>query len=399
MTTKRHREWTNWSGSLRFTPAEIALPKSEDELADIVRKASEEHRNMRVAGAGHSSMPLVETREVLVSLEKMKGVVSHDCDRGRVTILPGMSVGEAGKALLDLGLAMHNTGDVDIQLLSGAIGTGTHGSGWTLRNLSWMLAGTRLVTASGEVREYSVDTDPDFMSAARVALGALGIFSTLTLQLQPAYKLLRREWCTTVEPALTHLDELIHENRHFDMYWYPRSDQVKLRIANEPGSGMQEVPWAKCVKEEQGWVSEILPRHRDLKFDEMEYALPAEAGPECFREVRDRIRKKHRQYVGWRVFYRTVAGDDTWLSPCFGRQSVTIAILQNVGLEYWSYFKDIEPIFRAYGGRPHWGKKHTLTANELRPLYPCWGAFQQVRRELDPEGLFLNDYLKKLFGL
>jgi FAD/FMN-containing dehydrogenase len=399
MTKKRHQEFVNWSGSLRFTPEVLAKPKSEKELATLVHDAAAAGRTVRVVGTGHSSMPLVETREVLVSLEKMKGLVSYDCDRSRATILPGMTVGEAGKALLDVGLAMHNTGDVDIQLLSGAISTGTHGSGFELPNLAWMLAGMRLVTGTGEVREYSVDTDPEFMNAARVSLGTLGIFSALTLQLCPAYTVKRREYFTTVDPALEHLDELIHGNRRFDMYWYPRSDEIKLRTANEVGRGMEDIPWAKRVKDEEGWVSEVLPRHRDLRFDEMEYALPAEAGLACWKEVRKRVRKRHRQYVAWRVFFRTVAADETWLSPFYQRQSVTIAILQNVGLEYWSYFKDIEPIFRDHGGRPHWGKKHTLKAPELRPLYPRWDDFQRVRSELDPGGTYLNSYVKELFGL
>ena len=398
MTKTHNQEWTNWSGSLRFTPAVHAEPKSEEELAAVVRDAVRDGCKVRIAGAGHSSVPLVETKEVLVSLGKMKGVIDHDTTRNRATILPGMSVGEAGTALQKIGLAMHNTGDVDIQLLSGAIGTGTHGSGWKLANLSWMLAGVRMVTASGEVQEYSVDDDPDFMNAARVGLGSLGIYSALTLQLEPAYQLFRREWCARVGTALENLDELIQRNRHFDMYWYPRADQVKLRIANIPGSGMTEVPWAKCVKEEQGWVNGVLPRHRELRFDEMEYALPAEAGVACFKEVRERVRKKHRQYVGWRVFFRTVAADEGWLSPCHGRQTVTIAILQNAQLEYWRYFKDIEPIFRAHGGRPHWGKKHTLKAGELRPLYPRWDDFQRVRREKDPGGVFMNPYLEELLG-
>jgi FAD/FMN-containing dehydrogenase len=70
-----------------------------------------------------------------------------------------------------------------------------------------------------------------------------------------------------------------------------------------------------------------------------------------------------------------------------------------VGLEYWAYFKDIEPILRAYGGRPHWGKKHTLTAAALRPLYPRWDDFLRLRAEMDPAGTFLNPYLKELLGL
>ena len=393
------KSWQNWSGSLRFTPGQIVCPASEDELVRVVRHATGASKTLRVVGAGHSSMPLVETADILVSLERMKGVIAHDPGQCRATILPGMSVDEANTALLALGLAMHNTGDVDVQCVSGAIGTGTHGSGIGLGNLSCMLAGVRIVTAEGVVRDYSIDRDPDMLDAARVALGSLGIFSALTLQLQPAYKLLRHEWCADLETALTHFADLVHANRHFDMYWYPRSDEVKLRTANEPGRGMTMIPWAKQLKEELGWVGEILPRHRTLKFDEMEYAVPAEAGIECFKEVRRLVLERHRQYVGWRVLYRTVAADGGWLSPFHGRTSATIAILQNVGLEYWAYFKDIEPIFRAYGGRPHWGKKHTLVAGDLRPLYPRWDDFLRVRAEMDPAGIFLNSYLTRLLGV
>jgi FAD/FMN-containing dehydrogenase len=394
----KHELW-NWSGSMRVAPSHIARPSSEDELAELVRSAAGEGKTVRVMGAGHSSTPLIDTRDTVVSLEKMKGVTAHDAPRCRATILPGMSVDEASKALLELELAMHNTGDVDVQFVSGAIGTGTHGSGIEQGNLSWMLAGMRMVTADGSVREFSVDTDPEFLDAARVGLGTFGIFSALTLQLQPAYKLLRHEWCADLEPVFAHFDELVYGNRHFDMYWYPRSDEVKLRTANQPGRGMTELPWAKQLKEELGWVGEILPRVRTLKFDEMEYAVPAEAGVECFKEVRRRVLERHRQYVGWRVLYRTVAADGGWLSPFHGRASATIAILQNVGLEYWAYFKDIEPIFRAYGGRPHWGKKHTLKAADLRPLYPRWDDFLRQRSQMDPAGVFLNPYLKELLGI
>jgi FAD/FMN-containing dehydrogenase len=392
-------ELRNWSGSIAFTPSQITRPRSEEELAEVVGNAAGKGKTLRVVGAGHSSMPLVHTPDILVSLEKMKGVTAHDVERCRATILPGMSVDEANKALLELDLAMHNTGDVDVQLVAGAIGTGTHGSGIQLGNLSWMLAGMRMVTAAGNVREVSVDGDPEFLDAARVALGTLGIFSALTLQLQPAYKLLRHEWCADIEQVFAHFDELVGGNRHSTCMWYPRSDEVKLRTANQPGHGMTAIPWAKRLKEELGWVGEILPRHRTLKFDEMEYAVPVAVGVECFKEVRRRVLDRHRQYVGWRVLYRTVAADGGWLSPFYGRASATIAILQNVGLEYWAYFKDIEPILRAYGGRPHWGKKHTLTAAALRPLYPRWDDFLRLRAEMDPAGTFLNPYLKELLGL
>lgn len=145
-----------------------------------------------------------------------------------------------------------------------------------------------------------------------------------------------------------------------------------------------------------GWGHEVLSKERHLRYDEMEYALPAEAGPTCFQEVRQRVKAKWRQFVGWRVLYRTIAADDTYLSNAYGRETVTLSLHQNTSLPYWDYFRDLEPIFLAYGGRPHWGKKHTLKAAQLRELYPEWERFQALRQRMDPEGRFLNPYLRAL---
>lgn len=388
--------WTNWSGSLQFTPASIAEPNNEEELAALVRRAAEAKGTVRVAGAGHSSSSLVATDDVLVSLAKFQGLVSHDSARQQAVLRSGMTVHDAGKAFLDVGLATHNTGDVDVQTLAGAIGTGTHGTGKKLQNLSAMLIGARMVNGLGQIVEYNIEQHPDILRALRLSLGILGIFTTIRVQLVPAFQLHRREWCAHIDNCLANLDHLIEENRNFDFYWYPRSDEVKLRTLNSPGAGSRGLPFAKVVKDYTGWSNEVLPRHRELKFDEMEYALPQEAGIECFREVRERVKKKWRKIVGWRVLYRTIAADDAYLSSYYRRDSVTISLHQNAGLSFWEYFTDIEPIFRAYGGRPHWGKKHTLKAHDLRPLYPEWDRFLEIRRMLDPEGVFLNSYLREL---
>jgi FAD/FMN-containing dehydrogenase len=387
-------EWRNWSGSLRFTPAAIETPQNEEELSEIIHDAATLNRKVRVAGAGHSSSPLVETRDVLVSLEHFKGLVSYDQDKHEATLRAGMTVHEAGQALLQVGLALPNTGDVDVQTLSGAISTGTHGTGRTLRNLSDGLIGVKMVNGRGEIVDYSSKKDPEFFCAARVSLGTFGIFTEITLKLQAAFTLERREYCASYDYCMEHLDHFIDNNRNFDFYWYPRRDETKLRIMNPPGEGDQKLDGARLVREDKGWSADILPRTRELKFDEMEYALPADAGRECFQEVRKRVLAKHRRIVGWRVLYRTVAADDVYLSPAYERPTITISLHQNAGLEFWSYFKDIEPIFQAYGGRPHWGKKHTLTA--LWKCYPMWQRFQEIRRDIDPDGRFLSAYLRKM---
>jgi FAD/FMN-containing dehydrogenase len=161
------------------------------------------------------------------------------------------------------------------------------------------------------------------------------------------------------------------------------------------------LPYAALVEDRTGWAHEILPKHSNLpyRFDEMEYALPFEAGVSCFQAVRERVKARWRASVGWRVLYRVVAADDAYLSTAHGRLSVNISLHQNAELPFWDYFRDIEPILRDHGGRPHWAKKHTLRGTDLQPLYPMWDRFLAQRQRLDPDGVFLTPYLRDLLGL
>jgi FAD/FMN-containing dehydrogenase len=347
-------------------------------------------------GAGHSSSPIFVTDNVIVSLSDFAGMTDHDTDQCLATFRPGTTLHDAGNQLHEVGLAFHNLGDIDQQTIAGAFSTGTHGSGHDLKNLASLLIGGRILTGEGSVCEFSLESDPELTRAAQVSLGALGILTELRLRPIPAYKLHRQEWCTQIDTLLEQLPELIAGNRGMDFYWYPRSDEAKIRLLNIPGEGTTELPYARLVQDTTDWSHCTIAQVRELKFEEMEYALPAENGVACFQAVRERVKAKHRHIVGWRVLYRTVAPDDAFLSPACGRQTVTISLHQNAPLPYQAYFDDIEPIFRSFGGRPHWGKKHSLTANELRPLYPEWDRFQAVRRELDPDGVFLSDPLRRL---
>jgi FAD/FMN-containing dehydrogenase len=188
--------WANWSGSLRFRPERIEKPADEEQLCAVVHRAADERRTVRVVGAGHSSSALVETKDVLVSLERMRGLESHDRDRCEAWVRAGTTVHESGQYLGEVGLSLHNTGDVDVQTLVGALGTGTHGSGRRLGNLSSVLIAARVVTAAGEVVELSAEDDPELIRAARVALGSLGVYAAVRVRLVPAFRLRRREWCT-----------------------------------------------------------------------------------------------------------------------------------------------------------------------------------------------------------
>jgi FAD/FMN-containing dehydrogenase len=392
------REWpgVNWSGSVPFRAEQVA-PESEQSLARLVQEARERGGVIRTLGAGHSSSEaLLMSDGILVRTRAFAGIERVDAGAREAWVGAGTTLDAVGQGLLEKRLALCNYGDVDVQTIGGAIATGTHGSGKRLQNLATMLVGARIVTGTGEIRKFSIESDPAEIRGLRVSLGALGICTSVRLSLVDAYELHRREWCLPFEPAMAQFDAIAAVCRNVDMYWYPRSDGVKLRTLDRPGEVPERVDAAKLEREECGWAADVLPRTRELKFEELEYAMPAEAGPECMRAVRHRVKARHRREVAWRVLYRTVAADDAFLSPAHGRDVVTISLHHNAGLPYEAYFSDVEPIFRSHGGRPHWAKKHSLNADALRRLYPKWDDFMRLRGQLDPDGVFMSRGMRSL---
>jgi L-gulonolactone oxidase len=136
---------------------------------------------------------------------------------------------------------------------------------------------------------------------------------------------------------------------------------------------------------------------RRVRFVEMEYGLPRAALPEAFtalRQILDRLPFK----VVFPVEMRVSAGDDIWLSHGYGRDNAYIAIHQYVGMPYEPYFRAFERVAGDLGGRPHWGKLHWRTAEDLRPGYPHFDDFLAVRDRLDPDRVFANGYTERIFG-
>jgi FAD/FMN-containing dehydrogenases len=388
--------WTNWSGDIHFEPSIAMAPSSEEELRQIVCRAIEHGQTIRAMGARHSCSPLIKTNQVLLSLENFKGLHGHNAQQQLATVGAGATVEEIGEDLFAVGLGMINTGHINQQQIAGAISTGTHGAGKKLTNLSGQVAGIRMITGTGEIKEYNETDHPRIMQALKVSLGSMGLFTQVTLKSLPAFQLHRRQYCASTDDCLHHLQQLMEENRNFCFYWYPRRDDVSLRLWNFPGQGTQQLPYARLYKEYTGWGKDVLPTSHSLKYNELEYALEAQTAPACFTAIRKRVLEKHRSQVAWRILYRPIAADDAWLSNAYQRDIVAITIHQHATLPYRDYFNDIEQILQHYGGRPHWGKKHSLKAAQLRRLYPMWQPFQDLRTAFDPHGVFLNDHLTEI---
>jgi len=171
----------------------------------------------------------------------------------------------------------------------------------------------------------------------------------------------------------------------------------------------ERLPWLRgylvnsALKDALGPVSERVNRSyevfgnlRNVRFNEMEYSVPAKDGLECLQEILYTIKKKKIDVV-FPIEYRYVKQDDIWLSQFYQRDSCAISCHNFADRGYQQYFAALEPIFLKYDGRPHWGKIHTLTANDFAEKYPHWDDFKRVRSELDPDGLFLNAHIKQLF--
>jgi FAD/FMN-containing dehydrogenase len=392
--------WQNWSGSLKFRPTSIEHPGDEAGVVDLVKRARDARETLRVIGSGHSASEILPTAGKLIRLDRLHGLAHCDREALTASAFAGTRIDQLGNALLRVDLEMPNFGDVSSQTIAGALSTGTHGTGPRFTNLSGTLVGGRLVTGCGEILEFSEESDPDLVRAARVSLGVLGIFTQVQLRLLPAYKIERREYWTTYDRCRDRLEHLARDNQHFDFYWYPRSDRIKLRLLNPPGGGTRDLGDARLDEVRSGWAHAMIPKHTGiaLRFEECEYHFAHESGLACFDELRQHVLRKWRAIAGWRVLVRWIAPDDAYLSPCHGRESISVSVHQNAPLEYWPYFRAMEEIYCRHGGRPHWAKKHSPRGAALRALYPGFAAFARIRRRLDPDGVFLNEYFRELFA-
>ncbi len=426
--------WQNWSGSVTARPESIRYLETLDEVVAIVREARARGTTVRAVGAGHSFTPLAQTDGVLVSLARYAGLEAVDPAARRATVRAGTTLRALGELLRAHGLAQENLGDVDPQSIAGAISTGTHGTGITLGSVATQVVALTLVTGTGEVVHCSEEQNRELFKAAQVSLGALGIIVSVTLQLVPAYRL---AYTWRREPLARTLERLEAEreaNRHFEFYWFPYSPWAlvkRMNITQEPARGAGLLRRLNDVVLENGafWllseVARLFPaasprvaaicgalvssgqdvNHshkvfaspRLVRFNEMEYSLPAAHMAEVVRAI-DACIRRERFRVHFPIECRYVRGDDIFLSPANGRDSAYIAVHMYRGMPYRPYFDAVERIFRSFGGRPHWGKLHTLGAAELRELYPDWSRFLAVRRQLDPDGVFLNAHLRHLFG-
>jgi L-gulono-1,4-lactone dehydrogenase len=429
--------WQNWAGTATAEPSRRYWPRTAEAIADAVKEAGSAGLTVRALGSGHSFTPAAATAGAALDLSGWAGVISADARTGLVTVRSGTTIRALNAALDTLGLAMPNLGDIDAQTISGAISTGTHGTGARLGGIATQVAALELVLADGSVVSCSAQERPDLFSAARVSIGALGVISTVTLSCVPAFTLAADERPMPLSEVTARFAEFAADNDHFEFYWFPygRNALVKRnnRIEDQNAAPAMQAwrrYWEYEVMENAAFgmlcrAGRAMPRliqplnrlaaatlstrsysdtshrvfvtPRRVRFVESEYAVPRASVLDVLAELRAGVRRLAHP-VMFPVEVRVAAADDIWLSTAYERDSAYIAIHQYTGLPYQEYFRLFESITAEVGGRPHWGKMHTLDAERLGARYPRFADFLRVRDETDPERRFANPYLEQVFG-
>ncbi|MEV4345955.1 D-arabinono-1,4-lactone oxidase [Actinoplanes sp. NPDC049596] len=432
MTTPLNaRRWINWGGNQQAIAADVLTPGTVDEVAAHVKDASGNGRKVKAVGSGHSFTDIAVANDQRMVLHRLNELVSVQGDL--VTVQAGMPLAKLNVLLAEHGLAMPSLGDIDQQTVAGAISTGTHGTSETYCTLASCVEDVKIVTGSGEI--LTVGRDDEIFPATRIGLGALGVLVEVTLRCVPAFTLLADERPMALADVLAGLDEWIGSNDHVEFYWYPYTDRAQLKRNNRvaehdrplsPFRGwlddefLANTLWegvcrlGKAVPATVPTIQSIAARAltartytersdrvfctpRRVHFTEMEYEVPRAALPEVL-DALPRIIDGLPFKVQFPVEVRFTGPDDVWLSHGYGRESAYIAVHQFSGVTYEPYFRAVEAVCRPLGGRPHWGKLHYRTAEDLRPVYPKFDDFLAVRNRLDPARVFANDYLDRVLG-
>ncbi|WP_431801436.1 D-arabinono-1,4-lactone oxidase [Microbacterium sp. bgisy203] len=437
MATRPGGTWENWGRTEKVRPQLVEYPSTIEAVRRSVRSAAARGRPIKAVGAGHSFSGIAVAPGTLLELTELSGLVSVDRDRGRARLLAGTRLHRIPALLAPYGLAMENLGDIDRQSISGAISTGTHGTGIRFGGIATQVVAATLVTADGELLTVSEDENPELLPAVALGLGALGILVDVTLQCVPAFALEAVERPEPLDSVVDDLSARADAVDHFEFYWFPHTDTALTKTNTRLPADAETVPLSRTAKVVDDVlvgnvvhqavcsvgraVPALVPRintlsarvwgdrtfsdssdrvfatSRGVRFREMEYAVPIEELGAAFRVIQQVI-AEHEWRIEFPIEVRVAAADDLWMSTATGRTSGYIAVHRYVKHDPTDYFAAVEEVLRAHGGRPHWGKMHTMDAVALRPLYPHFDDFVALRDRLDPDRLFRNPYLTRVLG-
>ena len=435
-------EWINWSHSVISHPEKIFKPTSEKELIHLVQKAKQENKKIKVIGSGHSCSKIaVIEGGYLIDLKSYNKVINFDIENLLVTVQAGISLKTIAEFALENHLAMENLGTIVDQTISGAISTGTHGSGLTKGSVDQSIVAFTVVLANGKLKIFDKRIQPEEFYTAVVGLGALGIISTVTVQLVPNYNLKINTETLTFNQMIEQITVAPFKDEFMRFWWAPHTNKVQYwkasKTSDKPDKINKFSNWItdifkgnmlhefglwltsynkkkipglnkfmfKLLLEEKvenrvttfldGFTLPIL-----VKQKVMEYGIPIEEAALVLKKIHDLLEQKQLK-VHMPIEVRFAPKNDAALSMAAGRETCYIGIIAykpyGKTIDFGSYFEDVHHVFTAHKGRPHWAKVTYYSKEELSSIYPDYQKFSELREQLDPNGMFMNEYLGRLF--
>jgi xylitol oxidase len=412
---------TNWAGNLRYSTDNLHRLASAEQVREFVKG----HDSLRILGTRHCFNDIADSRHALISLRPMDQVVALDPQARTVTVEAGMSYGQLCPYLHEKGFALHNLASLPHISIAGACATATHGSGIRSGNLATAVSALELVTAGGDVLELSRKKDGDTFRGAVVNLGALGVVTRLTLDIEPTFAVRQDVYEGLPLAQLTdHFDGIMSSGYSVSLFtdWKARrigEVWVKRRVGDgDPPVARPEFYGARpatrnlhpivglsaenCTEQlgVPGPWYERLPHFRmgftpsSGKELQSEYFVPRRDAVDAILAV-ERLRDRVSPHLLISEL-RTVDADRLWMSPCYGRPSLAIHFTWKPD---WDSVREVLPLIEKelapYGVRPHWGKLFALAPAPLQSRYERLADFKGLLREHDPRGKFRNGFLTR----
>ncbi|WP_183557455.1 FAD-binding protein [Mucilaginibacter sp. SP1R1] len=410
----------NWAGNLTYSTDHVFYPKSVQEVQQLVKK----HSKLKALGTRHCFNTIADSKDSLVSTKELNKVVSLDKKAHTVTVEGGIKYGELAPYLHQQGFALHNLASLPHISVAGSCTTATHGSGIKNGNLSSSVTALEIVIADGSIINLSKAADGEKFNAAVVGLGALGIITKVTLNVEPTYMMRQRVFTgMPITQVKQHFEKIVAAGYSVSLFTDWQTDSInevwiKSRIGTDKDEDTPEFYGAKAATknlhpiiaisaenctEQMGvpgpWY-ERLP-HFKMGFTpssgkelQSEYFVPLHHAVEAIGAIA-RLGKQ----IGPHLFIteiRTIAADNLWMSPCHNQTSVTIHFTWKQETEaVLKLLPLIEKELSPFNARPHWGKVFTMAPKVLESRYEKLNDFKKIIAEYDPHGKFRNEFLSR----
>jgi alditol oxidase len=410
---------TNWAGNLEYSTENLYSAKSQEQVQGFVRKQPK----LKVLGSRHCFNKIADSKDTFLSLKSLDEIVSLDPQARTVTVDAGITYGQLAPLLDGKGFALHNLASLPHISVAGACSTATHGSGEKNGNLATAVSALEFVTASGDLVKLSRQQDTNFFKGAVVGLGALGVITKITLDIQPTYRMRQYVYENLSFSAMKDHFDAIQASAYsvslFTDWQNQRFSEVWLKSRTEKGQAFDATPeffGAKLATKNLHPIAELsaencteqmgvpgpwyerLPHFR-MGFTpsagkelQSEYFVPRQHAVEAVLAV-ERLRDQITPHL-LITEIRAVAADDLWMSPCYQQPCVTIHFTWK---QDWPAVSKVLPVIEKelsqFQARPHWGKLFTMSPQQLHASYKKLPEFVTLTKKFDPQGKFRNAFL------